>query len=48
MISAKHQIGIEEVKTSIRDTLDKFAESNLNDLSDDSKSSDRELVQEST
>lgn len=48
VISAKHKKGIEEVKTSIRETLDKYAESKLNDSSDNFAPSDRKLVQEST
>lgn len=33
VISAKNEIGIDNVKTSIRQTLDKYAEEKLNDAS---------------
>lgn len=50
VISAKHEIGIDNVKASIRQTLDKYAEQKLNDASVELKpnSSSRQIAGKSS
>ncbi|XP_055301278.1 GTP-binding protein 10 homolog [Sitodiplosis mosellana] len=46
VISAKNEIGIDNVKASIRQTLDKYAEENLNDASNELKPNSRQITGE--
>lgn len=46
VISAKNQIGIDNVKASIRQTLDKYAEKELNDVSNESEPNNRQIIDE--
>lgn len=48
MISAKQNQGVEEVKNSIRETLDKYAEEQLNESLNEKESSDRKKAQKAT
>lgn len=48
LISAKDESGIDEVKTSIRETLDKYAEIELNNATNQSESHDKKVAKEIT
>lgn len=48
VISAKDEAGIDEVKTSIRETLDKYAEIELNDATNQSEPNDKKIAKEIT
>lgn len=48
VISAKDESGIDDVKTSIRETLDKYAEIELNNTANPSEANGRKIAKEAT
>lgn len=48
VISAKDESGIDEVKTAIRETLDKYAEIELNNTTSQSEANGKKIAKEVT